>query len=426
MLCKICGAQIPDDADVCEFCGAQLSEEEAVLKSENSVIENAEDKNDNFSESDSYEETEEKDGEELFDDNERRRRAQMEKMLADKKQQLSEIEKRRNRKRQKQKRNKIILIVLICALAVAAVGIGVYYVTQNINSGNGNTTVTPIPAVTTAMPAVPTADPTAEPSPALSMTPSPNDVVDSTTNASGTSSVVSGASGVSLGGNSSSGTSSSSAGSVNRPNKGNSSSGSGTPSSSTGGNSSGASNTGTSSSVIANAKNSGISTNNITSQLSTGVEVIHNTGTGRYLMTFVAGNVKYYANVSEGSTTDQVKNKAYTITAMPTNETYNGNTVYEITGFTKYDGGDYILANSGTAILTSNDIKGLSKYQLALARNEIYARHGRKFQTAEYSNYFSGKKWYHINPSYNYSDDNSNLNEIERKNVLFILNAERK
>ena len=96
MLCKICGAQIPDDADVCEFCGAQLSEEEAVLKSENSVIENAEDKNDNFSESDSYEETEEKDGEELFDDNERRRRAQMEKMLADKKQQVSEIEKRRN------------------------------------------------------------------------------------------------------------------------------------------------------------------------------------------------------------------------------------------------------------------------------------------------------------------------------------------
>lgn len=28
----------------------------------------------------------------------------------------------------------------------------------------------------------------------------------------------------------------------------------------------------------------------------------------------------------------------------------------------------------------------MSKHDLALARNEIYARHGRKFQTEEYAN----------------------------------------
>lgn len=142
-------------------------------------------------------------------------------------------------------------------------------------------------------------------------------------------------------------------------------------------------------------------------------------------MTFVVGNTKYYANVSEGSTTDQVKNKTYTITAQPTGEKYNGNTVYEITSLTKYDGKDYLLPNSGTKLLTSSDIAGMSKYDLALARNEIYARHGRKFQTAEYNDYFSSKSWYSINPNYNYSDDDSNLNEIEIKNVQFILNAER-
>ena len=76
-------------------------------------------------------------------------------------------------------------------------------------------------------------------------------------------------------------------------------------------------------------------------------------------------------------------------------------------------------------LLTNDDIKGMSKHDLALARNEIYARHGRKFQTEEYSKYFSGKSWYSINPSYNYSDDDSNLNSIEVKNVQFILNAER-
>ena len=68
----------------------------------------------------------------------------------------------------------------------------------------------------------------------------------------------------------------------------------------------------------------------------------------------------------------------------------------------------------------------LSEEQLALARNEIYARHGRKFKTAVYNNYFSGCGWYSVNPNYNYSDDNSNLNDIEVKNVNFILKAEKR
>lgn len=422
MICKICGAQIPDDADVCEFCGAEILENKAAAESVSENDEQLSRENDGFNENDSNEETKEDLGEEIFDDNERRRRAQVEKMLADKKQQLSEIEMRRNRKRQKQKRNKIILIAIICALAVSAVGIGVYYVTQNLKSQNDIVAATPIPSVTSPMPVTPTADPTAEPSPELSMTPSPNDTntVEGTSGTSVNVSSNTSSNATSGGGSSVSGGSSSSSGSTRRP------SGTSSGISSSSGTHSGSSGTGNTSSAIANAPNSGISTSKITAQLGTGVEVIHNTGTGRDLMTFVTGNVKYYANVSAGSTTAQVKNKHYTITAEPTNETYNGNTVYEITGFTKYDGGDYILPNSGTAILTSNDIKGLSKYQLALARNEIYARHGRKFQTAEYSNYFMGKKWYQINPNYNYSDDNSNLNDIERKNVLFILNAERR
>ena len=62
---------------------------------------------------------------------------------------------------------------------------------------------------------------------------------------------------------------------------------------------------------------------------------------------------------------------------------------------------------------------------LHLRETKYNARHGRKFQTEEYSKYFSGKSWYSINPNYNYSDDDSNLNSIEVKNVQFILNAER-
>ncbi len=143
-------------------------------------------------------------------------------------------------------------------------------------------------------------------------------------------------------------------------------------------------------------------------------------------MTFTTGNTRYYANVSAGSTTEQIKDKDITITAHPTDVRYNGNTVYEITSMTYYDDKDYIIPQSGTKLLTNDDIKNLSKEQLALARNEIYARHGRKFQMAEFKNYFSKKSWYKENPNYNYDNEGSNLNEIESQNVAFLLSAENK
>ena len=356
----------------------------------------------------------------------------MKKMMEDKKQQLSEIERRRNEKRQKQKRNKILLIGLICALAVAAAGIGVYYVAQNVGTP-AVVDETPMPTLSATAAVIPSASPAASTSPELSMTTSPREAAASSSSntnnqswtatgnggsSSGGTSTASSGSSTSSGGGKTSGTSSTSGGSSS---SGSTSSGSGSSSN----NAASSGNTASNGSSSATKSNSGTSSNKISSQLATGGEVIYNTGTGRYLMTFVVGNTRYYANVSEGSTTEQVHNKHYTVTAEPTSETYNGNTVYEITTLTKYDG-DYLLANSGTKLLTDSDIKGMSKYDLALARNEIYARHGRKFQTAEYHNYFSSKSWYSINPNYNYSDDNSNLNEIEAKNVQFLLNAERK
>ncbi len=67
-------------------------------------------------------------------------------MMEDKKQQLSEIERRRNEKRKRQRRNRIVLIGAICALAVAAAGIGVYYLVSNVNGGN-KIEETPAPSV---------------------------------------------------------------------------------------------------------------------------------------------------------------------------------------------------------------------------------------------------------------------------------------
>lgn len=431
MLCKVCGAQIPDDAKECEFCGAKTNgdntNDEEIFEgvSDETKIIDSEEIKQLAEENTAADERDE--SEEIFDDNERRRREQMKKMMEDKRLQLSEIERRRNEKRQKQKRNRILLIGLICALAVAAAGIGVYYVAQNVGTP-ATVDETPMPTISATMPVMPSASPTVAPSPELSMTAAPAEANASSTNNSNNQSWTATGNGGSSSGKTNTASSGSSSSSSNKTTSGggsSASSGKNTASGTSSGSAASGGNTASNGSSPTAISNSGTSTNKISSQLATGGEVIYNTGTGRYLMTFVTGNTRYYANVSAGSTTEQIKNKPYTITAEPTSETYNGNTVYEITTFTKYDG-NYLLPNSGTKLLTNNDIKGMSKYDLALARNEIYARHGRKFQTAEYNTYFSGKSWYSINPNYNYSDDNSNLNEIEAKNVQFLLNAERK
>lgn len=56
---------------------------------------------------------------------------------------------------------------------------------------------------------------------------------------------------------------------------------------------------------------------------------------------------------------------------------------------------DYILKDSDSKYYKAKDLKGLSKWEVQLARNEIYARHGRKFTTDEVREYFEGKDWYH-------------------------------
>lgn len=404
MLCKTCGAQIPDDALECEFCGAQTDND--VMTEETTVIDSVEVEK-QYNEALSAEDDAETVAEEIFDENEKKRQEQKQKMLEDKKIQLSEIERRRNEKRQKQKRNKIMLITLVCALAVAAAGIGVYYVAQNLTETT-EIAATPMPTVSATATVMPSESPSASPMPTADATVAPYTETNGTNTAA--SSENSNTQSWKSTGNTGSSTSSSSSNNT-------SSSGSSSASASSTASASNAT-------LVANAVNSGISQDKISAQLAVGVEVIHNTGTGKYLMTFVTGGKKYYAHVSEGSTTEQINNKTYTVTAEPTDETYNGNTVYEITVLTNYEG-DYILPASGTKLLTNDDIKGMSKYDIALARNEIYARHGRKFQTAEYSKYFNGKSWYKLNPNYNYSDDNANLNDIETQNVNFLLKAER-
>lgn len=82
---------------------------------------------------------------------------------------------------------------------------------------------------------------------------------------------------------------------------------------------------------------------------------------------------------------------------------------------------DYVLPGSSSQYLSASDVKNLSSYQLMIARNEIYARHGRKFNDSELQAYFNGKSWYKgtVNPE---DFSTSVFNDYEIKNIqLFSL-----
>ena len=79
--------------------------------------------------------------------------------------------------------------------------------------------------------------------------------------------------------------------------------------------------------------------------------------------------------------------------------------------------------DSSSQYLSASDVKNLSSYQLMIARNEIYARHGRKFNDSELQAYFNGKSWYKgtVNPE---DFSTSVFNDCEIKNIQLIQSYE--
>jgi len=67
-------------------------------------------------------------------------------------------------------------------------------------------------------------------------------------------------------------------------------------------------------------------------------------------------------------------------------------------------------------LLSDDDVRNLSQYNLRIMRNEIYARHGFIFQNTEMKNYFSSQSWY----TPQYGDVTSLLTTIEQKNIALI------
>ena len=82
--------------------------------------------------------------------------------------------------------------------------------------------------------------------------------------------------------------------------------------------------------------------------------------------------------------------------------------------------GDFTFPDSSTRRLTEADIAQLGPATLRIARNEIFARKGRRFRNEELARYFSQFAWYRP------VADEVQLNAIERANVDLLTRAERR
>lgn len=121
------------------------------------------------------------------------------------------------------------------------------------------------------------------------------------------------------------------------------------------------------------------------------------------------GTSKWYKINSDGTAPTEVNG---------TEKSSNTNTAAYKSDLSDLTKVDYVFPNSDSEYLSDSDLKGLTKEQLGIARNEIFARYGYVFTTAEYVDYFNKKSWY--KPNSGFDGDIEKLNKYEKANVELI------
>lgn len=85
----------------------------------------------------------------------------------------------------------------------------------------------------------------------------------------------------------------------------------------------------------------------------------------------------------------------------------------------------YVLPSSSSYYYSYGELSGMSTYDLFIARNEVFARHGRMFNRADLQDYFNSQAWY--NPVYTpaqWESMGNQLNDCELKNVALMKQVE--
>lgn len=80
------------------------------------------------------------------------------------------------------------------------------------------------------------------------------------------------------------------------------------------------------------------------------------------------------------------------------------------------DSNGYVLPESSSRTYSNAELEEMSDYELYLARNEVFARHGRIFKNSDLQEYFGSKSWY--DPRYAPEEfSESMLNANEKANI---------
>ncbi len=85
----------------------------------------------------------------------------------------------------------------------------------------------------------------------------------------------------------------------------------------------------------------------------------------------------------------------------------------------------YVLPDSSYYYYSYGELSGMSTYDLYIARNEVFARHGRMFNRSDLQDYFNAQAWYQ--PLYTPSQFDSMgnmLTDAERSNVIVMKQVE--
>ena len=111
------------------------------------------------------------------------------------------------------------------------------------------------------------------------------------------------------------------------------------------------------------------------------------------------------------------------------NVTDSGNDPQKTSQTTDAEPGGYdecILPDSAERYYERTELESLDLYELYIARNEVFARHGRGFKTPELQSYFDSRTWYtkEYEPE-EFDAMASPLNDFERKNVALMLEVEK-
>ena len=85
---------------------------------------------------------------------------------------------------------------------------------------------------------------------------------------------------------------------------------------------------------------------------------------------------------------------------------------------------EYILPDSDKRYYTKSELSGLTLNELRIARNELYARHGRIFNDGGLQAYFESRSWYHGTILSNDFKDELFFNDYEKKNRDLIVEVE--